>query len=140
MKASRLKNWVMAVFFVMTAGGAAGSMMAPTPAAAVCVDRFLTFPTWYRGVTDGNCEITMPSNDLSGFIWRIALNIVEIMLQLAGYVAVAFVIYGGFLFMISTGSPEGAAKARTTIFNALIGLVLSIASVAIVNLIAGAIM
>jgi hypothetical protein len=58
------------------------------------------------------------------------------MLQLVGYISVAFIIYGGFIFMTAGGS-DGAAKGRTTLLNAIIGLVISIASVAIVNLVTG---
>ena len=111
----------------------------------VCAgQRFLTFPAWYRGVVDSECNIMSPSdpkfgdNPLSGFIWRIGLNIVEIILNAVGYAAVAFIIYGGYKYMISAGSPDGMVGARKTILNASIGLIISIAAVAIVNTIANA--
>ena len=47
--------------------------------------------------------------------------------------AVAFIIYGGYKYMISAGSPDGMTGAKKTIMNAVIGLVLSIAAVAIVR-------
>lgn len=115
-----------------------------------CADtRLLTIPTWYRGLTtyvpavspkSDQCNIKSPNDvgGISNFIWRIALNIIEIVLQLIGYIAVGFVIFGGYRYMISAGSPDGMVKARKTITNALIGLVISLFSVAIVNLVAGA--
>jgi len=78
-----------------------------------------------------------PSNGLSNFIWRIVLNVTEIGLQMVGYISVGFILYGGFQFLTSQGSSEGSVKARKTILNAVIGLVISIASIAIVNLILG---
>jgi hypothetical protein len=59
------------------------------------------------------------------------------LLQAAGYVATIFIIVGGFKFLTGTGSPDTVAKARTTILNAVIGLIISIFSVAIVNAVAG---
>lgn len=102
--------------------------------------KFLTFPAWYRGVVDSECNIKSPSDPefggFGGFIWRIGLNLVEIILHLVGYAAVALMIYGGYKYMLSTGSPEGMVAARKTILNAVIGLVISIAAIAIVNTVA----
>lgn len=115
-----------------------------------CAKPILTFPVWYRGLVGDPPECNLkspdalntsakgqPSNGLSNFIWRIVLNVTEIGLQLVGYISVGYILYGGFLFLTSQGSSEGSAKARKTILNAVIGLVISIASIAIVNLILG---
>lgn len=106
-----------------------------------CRGTFLTLPAWYNGLANGpDCDISSP-NDVGGigpFIWKIALNIIELLLRLSGYAAVGFIIYGGYKYMISAGSPEGMVAARKTIMNAAIGLVISIAAVAIVNTIANA--
>ena len=104
--------------------------------AVPCSQSMLGFPAWYRGlVKDGSCDIQSP-NDVGGigpFIWIIVLNIVEMILRAAGYAAVGFIIYGGYKYMISAGSPEGMVAARKTIMNAAIGLIISIAAVAIVR-------
>ncbi|HRQ87022.1 MAG TPA: hypothetical protein PLY16_02835, partial [Candidatus Saccharibacteria bacterium] len=60
-----------------------------------------------------------------------------IILQLIAYAAVAFLIVGGFQYMTGGGNPASLQKAKGTIANALIGLVISLASVGIVNLIFG---
>jgi hypothetical protein len=105
--------------------------------APVCTDSFLTFPSWYRGLTTADCEIESPTvKGFEVFIWTIVLNVVEIILNLVGYVSVGFIIYGGYKYMISAGSPDGMVAARKTILNAVIGLVISIGSVAIVRTIA----
>lgn len=137
----KLRNWTLAVLMAGVLGGATVGVAVPATANAACVDRFLTFPTWYRGLTDGSCNFQALSgaNGLRDTIWKIALNIVEIILQLVGYVSVGFIIYGGFRYLTSAGSPDGNAKSRKTIINAIIGLVISIFSVGIVNVVAGAI-
>ena len=59
-------------------------------------------------------------------------------LQLAGYISAGFIIRGGFKYMTSIGDPGELAKAKKIITDAIIGLVISLMSVAIVNLVAGA--
>lgn len=44
-------------------------------------------------------------------------------------------MYGGFLMMTSSGAPDKAAHGRKTIMSAAIGLVIALASVALVNFI-----
>lgn len=124
-------------------GGTAASVSITTkPAAAACKNAsFLGFPPWYRGLQNSDCSIKSPggsSNGLSNFIWTIALNIIDDMLRLVGYASLAYIIYGGFKYLTSQGSSDGMSKAKTTILNAIIGLVLSIMSIAIVNLAVGA--
>lgn len=138
---AKLRSWILALLFVAGSGGMLVSVALPQNAYAACNDRLLTFPAWYRGLTDGNCNIKSPENSggISNFIWKIVLNIIEFMLQLVGYLSVGFIITGGFKYMTSAGSPDGIQKAKKTISNAVIGLVISIFSVAIVNVIAGAI-
>ena len=102
---------------------------------------FLTLPAWYRGVVDGNCNIRTPKDaaELRSTIITVILNVVEIILRIVGYASAAFIIYGGYKYMISAGSPDGMVGARKTIMNAVIGLVISLASIAIVTTIANSI-
>ena len=134
-------------------GGAVLSVATPSSVSARtiataedCSVRILTFPTWFRGLVKaegGECVIMSPddlnspgeTDGLSNFIWRVALNVIDIALQLVGYIAVIFILIGGFSMITSNGSPEGMAKARKSILNAVIGLVISVGSVGLVNLI-----
>lgn len=124
-------------------GGMSTSLIVSQPVHAAgdsCNGGFLGFKAWYDGLVDGDCNIKSPSDvGLSTFIWTIALNIIEIGLMFVAYASIFFILYGGFLFIISLGKPEDAVKARKTILNAVIGLIISIASVAIVNFIASSI-
>lgn len=100
--------------------------------------RILTLKPWYDGLTKGDCSIKDIGSDAdsqANFIWRVVLNIVDDLLQLIGYTTVGYIMYGGFLMMTSNGVPDKAAHGRKTIMSAAIGLVIALASVALVNFI-----
>ncbi|HEX6462253.1 MAG TPA: hypothetical protein VFZ58_03170 [Candidatus Saccharimonadales bacterium] len=62
--------------------------------------------------------------------------LIDTLLKLAGYIAVGFVIWGSIKYIKAQGEPGELSKAKTTIINALVGLAICIASVAIVNTVA----
>lgn len=100
--------------------------------------KILTLKPWYYGLTKGDCSIKDIGSDAdsqANFIWRVVLNIVDDLLQLIGYTTVGYIMYGGFLMMTSNGAPDKAAHGRKTIMSAAIGLVIALASVALVNFI-----
>lgn len=135
---NKIKTWIFALVFATTAGGGLVATALPTTTYAACDTRFITIPTWYNGLTKGgDCQIKSPdeAGGLDKFIWKIALNVINIMFQLVGYISIGFIIYGGFKFMISQGMADGAAKARQTITRAVIGLVISLFAVSIVTLV-----
>lgn len=96
----------------------------------------LTFPTWYRGLKQDpvNCAVQITAlND----IWKIVLNLIDILLQSSGYIAGGFIIWGGFKYIKSQGNPQNIASAKSTIMNAAIGLGIALTSVGIVNFVSG---
>ena len=99
---------------------------------------FLGFPTWYAYLpgTTGPDNICSPQLTNINDIWLIAAAFIEILLRVAGLVALAFVIFGGFTFMTSQGDPGKAAQGRTTILNALAGLVVAVMAAVVVGFIA----
>ena len=137
------KKWLLASAFALAVGGTwmgvASPATTPVSAASCSSPSFLSFPTWYRGLeknVNGDCQIKSPSEvsgGIQGFIWTIVLNVLDIMLRAIGFLAVGFIIYGGFKYITSTGSSDGMAKAKSTIQNAIIGLIISIGSIGIVN-------
>jgi hypothetical protein len=112
---------------------------------------FFGIPPWYKYLNfdaSKNCDIAYKidsngdgkidaSDNSFKFVWLIALAIVEALLVLAGFVAFAFVVYGGFKFITAQGAPDKIAGARKTILNALIGAVIAILGSQIVAFIAG---
>ena len=150
----KFTSLMLGLAFAGVVGGTVLTVINPTSdiyAATTCTNAkgFLTLPVWYRGLNPsaGDCSIIDPnklypitggnSYGLSHFIWQIVLNIMDMALQLVGYVAVGFILYGGFTMIISSGAPEVMAKGRKTILDAIIGLIISIGSVGIINLVMG---
>jgi hypothetical protein len=120
---------------------------AAVPSACDKSSSFLSFPTWYKylDVThdqdSGRCDISLPKNsegmtDIQKSIAPILLAVFEILLRVGALLAVGFVIYGGIQYVISQGEPDRTNNARSTILNAIIGLVITIFATAIVNVIA----
>lgn len=131
----------------LSAQPAAAAAVKPTAPNKACNTYILGVPAWYNGIitkdsTTGKCgAIVSPAafgnNGLRTFIFKILLNAVTVMLFITGYICVIFVMYGGFKYYFSTGSSDGMSKAKQTIMNALIGLVISMLAVGIVNAVAG---
>ena len=98
---------------------------------------FLGFPTLYEylspQVVEGECKI-----QFTNFVTdtpKILLAVFDIILRAGGLLAVGFIIYGGIQYIISQGEPDKIKGARTTIINAMVGLVITMSAVVIVNLI-----
>lgn len=122
----------------------------PTTTADPCARAsIVAFPHWYDNGLCKDGKIVAPKdiakklpNDANGiltFVTILATNIVTIILMVVGYVSLAFIIWGGFKYMYSGDNASGTTAAKQTILNAVIGLVLSIMSVAIIKAVAGAI-
>ncbi len=141
----RLRNILVAFGFIAFIASPVMAVAAPQSVAAAgdptCEQRLLgMIPPWFRGLTykdtSGQCQISQP-DDVGGFIWKIALNIIEIGMFLVGYIAFFLILYGGFLFLTGGGVPSQIENARKTILNAVIGLAIALGSIAITNLIFG---
>lgn len=97
----------------------------------------LGFPTWYQYLdteldSSGRCQ---PIIDGITSVLSIGVAVLDIMLRLAGILAVAFIIVGAFKYIISGGEPDRAKSARNTIINALVGLVITLVATGIVTFI-----
>jgi len=64
-------------------------------------------------------------------------NIFNVVLALAGAVAVAFVVFGGIKYMLSQGEPNEIKQARDTILYSVIGLVIVVMAFMLVNYVLG---
>jgi len=60
-------------------------------------------------------------------------TIVEVLLMAVGAISIIMIVIGGILFALSSGDTQKAAKARSTILYAVVGLIVSIFASAIVN-------
>ena len=131
---------------LLTTASLLGAMLAPpallsTPAMAACSDAgVLGITPWYRGLqkeVQGSCQIKSPANgEVGKFVTTIVLNVLQAGFTIAAYVAIFFIIKGGFLYIVSAGSSQGMEDGKKTITNAVIGLVIVLLAVAIINTIA----
>lgn len=77
-------------------------------------------------------DIPNPIN--SGFdIGGLLVNVINVLLVWAGVVAILFVIFGGFRYMVSMGNAESIDKARQTVLYAILGLIIVFLSYLIVR-------
>ena len=60
-------------------------------------------------------------------------TIVEALLMAVGAISIIMIVIGGILFALSSGDTQKAAKARSTILYAVVGLIVSVFASAIVN-------
>ena len=126
---------------ILTAGFfAAPAYAAPCPNES----GILGFPAWFKGVpcTPPSATGSTWTVDMSGgmnSVWIVVMNVVQWIIVGAGYVSLYFVIWGGFKFITSQGEPDRIKSSRETIANAVIGLVIVLAAVAIVRTIQAAV-
>ncbi len=110
----------------------ASAQAQPLQQFAICGDSlFGIFPTWSKYIQD-SCDSEVELNNINDF-WLIGLAAFEIITRLAGFIAVGFLITGGFFYMTSQGNPQKIAGAQKTILMAVIGLAVAFLSTAIVN-------
>lgn len=101
---------------------------------------FLGFPKWYKyleGVTNPGTQLCSPR--LTGLtdVYLILAAVIEVLLRIAALLAVGYIIWGGIEYTISQGEPDKTTRARKTIINALIGLIISITAATVVAFFAG---
>lgn len=72
---------------------------------------------------------TANTNDLMGQ----ANTIINVVIGVIGFVAVAFIIFGGFQYTTSAGDPGKVKRAKDTILYGIIGLIVAMLAYAIVN-------
>ena len=105
-----------------------------TVAAACKTSGFLKFPYWYKYIVDP--QTCQPVLTRLSDVWLIGAAVLEILLRIAAIAAVVYLMYGGFTYVTSQGEPDKTQKAKSTIINALAGLVIAISATAIVAFVA----
>lgn len=109
--------------------------------AAACQPKgdFFGLPTWYKylpgeNLSDGGCAVQI--GKLSE-VWLILAAILELLLRLAAVAAIAMIVYGGVMFIMSEGNPDKTKKALGTVINACVGLAIAVVSAAMITFVAG---
>jgi hypothetical protein len=74
-----------------------------------------------------------PGSNSPGDIPLILLAVVDDLLHVAGLVAVAYVLYGGFQYVSSQGQSDKTARAQNTIIDALVGVAIAVVAISVVS-------
>lgn len=109
--------------------------------------KFFFLNTWYHYFVTGGfsgrdalnrCVFNLPDaiSQSPNAYWLIAMGILDILLRVAGFIAVVMVLYAGVQYVTSNGDPSNAQAAKNTIINAMIGLVITVVASALVNFVA----
>lgn len=86
-----------------------------------------------------NCDPSQGTGACDTILPRVAADqasqvvLLQLVFGVLGALALFFVIYGGFKFVVSDGEPDKIAKARQTIIYAIIGLIIAISAEVIVT-------
>lgn len=104
------------------------------------------FVPWYKylpGETvDGKCSPVFPKTsktnyDLGKGIPLILMAIIELLLRISGLIAVGFIIFGSIQYITSQGSPDSLKGAKSTITNAIVGLVIAMVATGFIQFLGG---
>lgn len=68
-------------------------------------------------------------------LFKFIMMIIRIILSFGGLIGIAFVIYGGYQYITSGGSPENTKKATSTITWAIIGTILAFTATILIDFI-----
>jgi len=95
----------------------------------------------YVGVAEAQLEMPpngstgLPDLSFGGGIAGVVETITLLLLALAGIISVLFLIYGGMQYIFSGANEDLAKSGKTTIKNAIIGLIIVVLSYTVVSVI-----
>lgn len=90
-----------------------------------------------RQYTFLGCITTGSGSFQEGGAGNVVQTLLRIIFSIVGGVAFLYFIYGAFVIMTSQNAPERLNYGRRVVYGAIIGLIFSLTSVMLVNLIAG---
>lgn len=119
-------------FLVLCAVFAAVS--AVVPASPAFAESFSGSCRDFLGLTSWDCGVNIDSEEsLQSGIWTIVANVVADVTIIASYLVVGYVIYGGYLYIFSSGDPGKVATAKKTLSQAFIGLAIAMSATVIMS-------
>jgi hypothetical protein len=99
---------------------------------------FFGFPHWWKYVQKGNYDGVgncTPTVQFPDGVWAIILAGIDMLLYLAGIVAVISIIIAGISYVTSMGNSDAVTHARKRIINSLLGLAIVLVASALVSFI-----
>lgn len=80
-------------------------------------------------LTSQNTQFASPKGGMA----EVLGSIITIMLELAGALAVVYLVYSGILYLTAAGNPDNAKKGAQGVTNAIIGIIVIVLAFAIVT-------
>ena len=84
---------------------------------------------FFAGLVPGCDPVKCTTDDLL----KLVVNVINFLITISLVVATLFLVWGGFVFLTSGGSPERISSGKKTITAAIIGIVIVLASVFLIN-------
>lgn len=151
-----MKKKILALVVAIALGAAvlvpAGSVYADGP-NYTCSSHFLGLRAWYDGLLEsdtpdektGECKVISPEKLGGGdkeagmrkFVWTLVMNVISMIFGIVGYLAIGFVMWGGFQYILAQGDVTKTMRGKKTVTNAIIGLALVMTASIISNVISG---
>lgn len=91
-----------------------------------------------NGFSDCISGITTPGLTYTtdqGLVAKIIGDVLPVVLGIAGFLTVIFIVVSGIQFITSSGNPEAAAGARSRLIYALVGFIIIVLSFAILQIV-----
>lgn len=82
------------------------------------------------------CDKGVPQIEKLTDFTAIAAWAVDTLIKVSGFVAFAFVVWGGMKYIIAQGEANAIAEAKNTVVQAIAGMIICIAASAIINFVA----
>ena len=119
----------IAIFIATLSTASIASSQSVSAASYVgnCRNNFLGLTSWDCGVNINSAE-TIKSG-----VWTIAANVLTDITVIAAYLVLGYVIYGGYLYIMSSGEPAKIAAGKKTLVHAFIGLAIVMLAHIVVN-------
>lgn len=124
-----MKKKVLFAVFAMAAAvfGLLGTSLLTQNATAANVcehsSDFFSITRWCEDLPE-NPDFTTGKEKIAEYVLILIANIYGMITDIASYIAVILVMYGGFLYVTSSGDPGKSMKGQKTIINSLIGIVI----------------
>ena len=98
-----------------------------------CEKPFLNFRPWFKGLagksSTGSCVVGSPTDlnmTMQAYVWTIVLNILSDLFGALGYLAVGFIIFGGYMYILAKGDPGKIEKGKKILIAAVTGLMIAV--------------
>ena len=113
---------------IILATSATTNLITPQPTYAECRESF-------AGLTPWDCDLQEwgNENNLKMNIWIIVTNVSNDLVIVAAFLVLGYTIYGGYLYMMSSGDAGKTASGKKTLTHAFIGLAIVMSAKVIVN-------